>query len=151
MKIGDKLEMAIWLSGKETEQDRTRWEADVCKEAERIAQANDVLLGVAEFTVKRPGEDRVPQVPNHISGPDVQLLVMEIPILGVRQRVVSRQTGFVHDLVKEDLEKLRRITRRAHARAMPGHRLHDYECDQIIERLGPDTAAKTLRADAKLN
>ena len=49
--------------------------------------------------------------------------------------------SFVLNLDPKDLLRLRKITRRASGQ----HNLTDYECDMIIEELGPDTAVETLR------
>src|SRR3990167_11391615 len=127
MKPGDIAELSIWLDGTETE------------------QQHGVTLGPIEFTVKRPGDDRVPQVPSHIEGPDVRLLVGEAKVVYAPQYTIQPSTAFVADLDKDDLLKLRVMTRRAHARTHPGDRLSDKHCDAIIERLGPDVAVQTLR------
>jgi len=49
--------------------------------------------------------------------------------------------SFVLNLDPKDLIRLRKVTRRA-----SGNRfLTDYECDMIIEELGPEVAISTLR------
>lgn len=50
--------------------------------------------------------------------------------------------SFVLNLDPKDLKRLRKITRRA-----SGMHLTDYECDMIIEELGPDIVIKTLRME----
>lgn len=136
MKIGDLAECAIWLDGMETDTMLGRWKTD-CQYM--MANEHDPVLklGPLKFEIKRPGEDRVPQVPDHVAGPDVRLLVATAEVIGLQPRKAS----FVNDLTERDLVKLRAITRRQH-----GHRgpLTDEQCDQIIERLGPMAAAETV-------
>ena len=144
MRPGDRVECAIWLSGTETEQEIARWKTVDCHEiARRTEEHHGVALGPWTFVIKRPGEERVPPVPEHIQGPDVRLLVGEC-VAGQGRPKVERATGFVADLGKHDLEKLRRITRRARRKA-GGGLLTNSECDQIIEALGPQVALKELR------
>lgn len=145
VRPGDIFEMAIWLSGEEMPGQVAHWKTVVCEQAARTAERqNNVLIGPMTFTEKRPGEDRVPPVPDHIHGIDVRLLVAEAKVISDRPLIV-KETGFVADLRPEDLARLRQITRRAHAKRVPGDRLSDRNCDQIIEALGPDAAVKTLR------
>lgn len=136
MKIGDLAECSIWLNGTETDAMFTRWKADC---PYMMANEHDPVLklGPLKFEIKRPGEARVPQVPSHVFGPDVRLLVATAEVIGFE----TRKSSFVNDLEERDLAKLRAITRRQH-----GHRgpLTDEQCDQIIERLGPLAAAETV-------
>ena len=48
--------------------------------------------------------------------------------------------SFVLELDPKDLFRLRKITRRA-----SGKHLTDYECDMIIEELGPEVVIEELR------
>ena len=84
-------------------------------------------------------------------GPDVRLLIGEAKVGSYRRPVIVKQTGFVEDLTKEDRDRLRKLTRRAHAKTHPGDRLTDRHCDKIIEALGPDVAVKTLRDGGALH
>lgn len=150
MKPGELIELAIWLSGTETHDQIERWKNIDChKIARETERQNNVVIGPLEFTVKKPGEDRVPPVPSHISGPDVRLLVCEAKTFAVKSDFTSvRGLGFVHDLTPDDLDRLRKLTRRAHAKANPGDRLNNQRCDLIIESLGPEIAVRTLRDGA---
>lgn len=143
--IGMPIEVAIWLTGRETEQHMVQWRRDCEAEIGRFGLEHGVMMSEGVYTEKRPGEDRVPQVPDHISGPDVRLLVCEARVLRPETQIV-KSTGFVQDLDAKDLARLRQITRRAYAKTHPGQaRLNDAECDAIIERVGPESALKTLR------
>lgn len=131
MKIGDLAECAIWLDGTETDAMLRQWKAD-CPYL--ISQGHDPVLklGPIMFELKRPGEDRVPQVPDHLNGPDVRLLVGTAEVLGFQ---VAHKASFLSELAEADLVRLRAATRRAQGRNLP-----DAVCDQIIERMGPVTA-----------
>lgn len=150
MKPGELIELAIWLSGSETPEQIERWKNVDCPNIAREAERqNNVVIGPLEFTVKKPGNDRVPTVPAHISGPNVRLLVCEAQTFAGKSDFTSvRGLGFIHDLTPDDLAKLRKMTRRAHAKANPGDRLNNRQCDRIIESLGPEIAVRTLRDDA---
>ena len=123
-----------------------RWKTEHCAGVIKRAETQHrVLIGPLEFAIKRPGEDRVPPVPDHIQGPDVRLLVGEAKVVYRPDYTIVHYTGFVADLPKRDLMRLRRLTRQAHAKTHPGDRLTDRHCDQVIESLGPDVAVMTLR------
>lgn len=137
MKPGDLAECAIWLQGTETDDMLRQWKADC---AYMMANGHDPVLklGPLTFEIKRPGSDRVPPVPERITGPDVRLLIATAEVLGFE---TARPASFIGDLAESDLVKLRGITRRQH-----GHRgpLSDAQCDQIIDRLGPVAAGHVL-------
>lgn len=150
LRPGDLFELAIWLNGEEMPGHVERWRQD-CEIAAKVAEVeHSVEIGPFTWEIKRPGEDRVPPVPEHIQGIDVRLLVGQAQVRKAKP-IVLKETGFVADLDKGALTKLRAITRRAHARAHPGDRLEDKHCDWIIERMGPEVALKTLREDGKLH
>lgn len=134
MKIGELAEYAIWIDGTETEAMLRQWKAD-CAYMMASSHEPKLTLGPVTFEIKRPGEDRVPPVPDRIKGPNVRLLVATAEVLGFE--ALARQS-FVDELDKRDLKRLRRATREAHGKNLP-----DAVCDQIIDRLGP-VAAGTL-------
>ncbi len=144
-QIGMPVEVSVWLTGRETPNQMQAWKKDCEAEIGRFGLEHGVMMGEAVYTEKRPGEDRVPPVPDHISGPDVRLLVCEACVLRPETKIV-KATGFVADLDAKDLARLRKITRRAYAKTHPGQApLNDAECDAVIERVGPESALKTLR------
>lgn len=152
MKPGDIAEVAIWLSGEETPEQIDQWKTVDCPAImKQTEQQCGVAIGSIVFTIKRPGGERVPPVPDHIHGPDVRLLVGEATVAYRPQYTIRPSTAFVQDLDQKDRERLRQITRRAHARTHPGDRLTDRHCDAIIEALGPDVAVKTLRDGKTVN
>jgi hypothetical protein len=137
MKPGDLAECAIWITGEETETMLRQWKVD-CAYLMAQQQEPKLKLGPVSFEIKRPGDDRVPQVPHHLSGPDVRLLVATAEVLGFE---TTKRESFVDQLDKSDLKRLRLITRAQH-----GKKLTDVQCDQIIDRLGPGVAAQTVRS-----
>lgn len=141
------IEVAVWLTGRETPNQIEAFKKDCTEEVTAFGVMNGVVMGAPVFTEKRPGGERVPQVPDHISGPDVRMLVCEAVVVAERAMIV-KSSGFVQDLDPKDLAKLREITRRAHQKAKPLEMtLTDAQCDEIIEHLGPTSALKTLGAD----
>lgn len=143
MKAGDFIESAIWITGDESPSDRTRYEQDVRQEVARRCAEEGFEHGPVIFTEKRPGEDRVPQVPDHVQGSRVRLLVGEAKILC--ECLVSSEGSFIANLEKKDLSRLRFITRNSWLKRNPGQVLTDSECDEIIEQYGPEAAVETLR------
>jgi len=142
MKLGETLELAIWLNGDETIEHVRQWKHDCKYIMERSFDGGTLKLSPLRFAVMRPGDDRVPPVPDNIQGPDVRLLVVEAEVLGIVPAVVA--ASFLTELSSTDLERLRTITRRAHAKRT-GNILPDEICDEIIEELGPAMAMRALR------
>ena len=137
MKVGDVIETAIWLSGDESEEMRQRYINDVCAAIEEQCHTEHVLHGPITFTEKRPGEHRVPPVPDHIQGQRVRLFVAETTVMSV---IETKEGSFVANLDHVDLIRLRRFTRRQARKVMT-----DQECDQIIEQYGPEAAIDSLK------
>ena len=142
MKVGDTVESAIWLDGEESLEDRQRFEHDVTQSIETVCRDEGVLHGPVRFIEKRPGEDRVPEVPDHVQGQRVRLLVGEAEIVAKRPEI--KPDSFIANLDRMDLLRLRNLTRDAHRR-QSNTGLSDTECDQIIEQYGPEAALETLR------
>lgn len=131
MKLGDLAEYAIWVDGTETEQMLRQWKAD-CAHMMASSQEPALKLGPLSFEIKKPGEDRVPAVPDRIKGPNVRLLVATAEVLGFQ---AVQTESFIAGLDKGDLSRLRKATREAQGRHLP-----DAICDQIIDRMGPVAA-----------
>lgn len=144
MTPGESLETALWADGTETKAQLERFERDLRVNLAEIAAGNGVIIGPLILHVKRPGDDRVPPVPDHIQGPDVRLIVATAKI------VALVDTGrFTDDLEPDDLARLRKITRDGYAKVFPRrHPLTDRQCDTLINDLGPEAAADALRRNA---
>lgn len=144
--VGLPVEVSVWLTGRETGQQLDAFKKDCREEVARFGIENGVIMSEAVFIEKRPGEDRVPPVPDHIHGPAVRLLVCEATVVASLKADIVKSAGFVQDLDKRDLERLRQITRAAHQKAQPMERmLTDAECDAVIEEIGPQSALATVR------
>lgn len=144
MKPGDMAEIAMWLDGRETPQQRQQFEADCVTAMRKTEDQHKIMIGPVRFIEKRPGEERVPAVPDHIAGPNVRLLVAEARVLA-RQPQILPPRSFLLDLDLKDLMRLRTITKRAHKKARPNEpALSDAEADKIIEQFGPEAAIDTL-------
>lgn len=147
VKPGDVLETAIWMDGRETEGDVAQFKFDAVAYFQSIGDAERLVVAPTAFTEKRPLDDRVPPVPDYVSGPKVRLLVAEAAV-SERLNVLSHRS-FLADLDYKDLQLLRDATRAVHRiydRNAGGEMrtLTDPECDQIIEEVGPQAALNTL-------
>ena len=151
MQPGDLAEVSFWLNGTETPDMIERFKTDCRDRLLLEAKHHKVEVGPIAWSFLAVGAERVPKVPDHIKGPDVRLLYGEAKVAYRPEYTFKPASAFTADLAKDDLAKLRKLTRRAHARKHPGDRLTDRHCDQIIEALGPDVAVKTLRDGQALN
>jgi len=135
MRVGDLIQSSIWVTGDEHPAIRKRYEEDVIEAIDYLCDSEGFIHGEVNFTEKHPMDD-TPDVPDHIQGSRVRLLVGETE---VTQKFVQTPKGsFVANLDIKDLMKLRAVIRR--------HRpLSNVECDMIIEQIGPEAALDTLR------
>ena len=143
MKVDDFIESAIWITGDESPLTRKRYEQDVNQAISDMCAEQGFEHGAVTFIEKRPGDDCVPTVPDHVQGSRVRLLVGEAQILG--KRVITSKGSFIANLDKKDLVRLRQITRNEWLQQHPDYVLTDSECDKYIERYGPEAATETLR------
>jgi len=146
MRIGDVIESAIWLTGEEGQEMRRRYEADVTSAIDDLCHEHNLIHGPVQFIEKKPGQDRVPEVPDHIQGINVRLLVAESEVIASAPE--TSVGSFTANLEKIDLDRLRDITRQIHKR-LNGTILTNSQCDEVIEELGPEAALSTLRQQVK--
>ena len=149
IKAGDVLEAAIWLDGQEKPEHLSRFKAEVIQTVMEENAEQGLVTGPWRWETKLPGDERVPEVPDHIQGLGVCLLVGEADVLAVRSQEESR---FLAELEPSDLRKLRKITRKAHfewwRENFSGHewpRPTDRQCDTLINDLGPIAGEEALR------
>jgi len=138
MKLGDVIESAIWVTGDESVEMIAHHESQIQHCLGRLCQQERCCHGPVTFIEKRPGEDRVPEVPDHVQGQRVRLLVAETTIVEILPE--TSRGSFIANLDKKDLIRLRYLTRRG-AKAT----LTDWQCDAIIEEIGPQAALDTLK------
>jgi hypothetical protein len=140
VKPGETVETAIWLNGTETPEQMTMFKTDVASAMLEAATSQNVALTPLRWAEKRLGDDRVPEPPDHIQGPDVRLLVAEADVLEA-----ETESKFLSELEPRDLARLRRVTRETYDRQFPGYKpLTDRQCDTLINDLGPDAALASL-------
>ena len=143
MKPGDVLELGIWMDGTETQELKDRFEGDLKRSFKRSAKLADVVISPVTMIVSKPGDDRVPKVPEGLHGPDVRFLIGEAEVVNL---VPSFEGYFVADLEPKDLERLRTILRRVYQEYNPGKpELSTEKCDEFINQNGPDAALEALR------
>ena len=107
MRIGDTVESGIWVTGEEPPELRRRYEEDVTEAISYLCEEEGFLNGRVTFSLKHPMDADVPEVPDHIQGDKVRLLVGESEILSIIER-----GSFVNTLEPEDLSMLRSILRK---------------------------------------
>jgi hypothetical protein len=139
LKSGDVLEMAIWMDGTETEEMKKQFEIDL---RSAIAEV-PAITGPLIMSEKKPGEDRVPKVPEGLQGPDVRLLVGEAAIIDM---ITPDEGYFLADLEPKDLDRLVSILRRVYQSYNPGKpELSLEKCYEFINQNGPEAADEALR------
>ncbi len=139
MKPGETFQTSIWLDGTETPELLDRYKSD----AAASLMAEGMVMTPLRWATLLPGEDNVPEVPDHIQGPAVCLLVGEADVVAV-----AVDSGFfLTELEPRDLARLRRVTREAYGRQFPQYgNLTDRQCDTLINDLGPDAAVASLES-----
>ena len=143
MSVGEVRQFAWWLSGHETTDDLAAFAVGAREAMDAMSEAEGITFGPTTTVTLHPGDDHVPEVPDHIQGPDVRLLVVEAPVVGHVPGV--KPSRFTDDLGPDDLGRLRRITRDAYARRFPVRALlTDRQCETIINDLGPEAAADAM-------
>ncbi len=145
----EELEVAIWYDANEY--------VDPIKScSESIRDMIDIMCagtkdthGDIDYKILKPGDDRVPSVPRwlaKVKNATPRLLVATTKtrlMSSVRQEIPSI-TG---DLDKKDIARLRLITQKAHHKSCPDDSpLTNYECDQIIDKLGIEIVMDQLRS-----
>ncbi len=142
LKVGDIIENAIWMTGDEPEGMKERYKDDVLVTIASLCAQEGYEHGPITMHELKPGDHRCPEVPEHIQGSKVRLLVVESTL--VTKLVIDGEHSFVGNLDRNDLVKLRKITRDRAAKDLKKI-ISDDECDEIIELLGTDAALATLR------
>lgn len=145
MNVGEELETAIWLDGKETEEDLRRFvEVEVPRFYQQAQHQTGLVFGLVEWATKRPGEDRVPPVPDHISGPDVRLLIANAQAVDYVPDDAPLQPWFL-ELDPVDLKTLRILTRRLWKKRDASANPTNQQVDNMINKIGPKAAMDALK------
>ncbi len=135
MRIGDVIESSIWVNGEESPHQRALFEQDVIEALDYFCSENGFDHGLVTFTKKHPMDEDVPEVPDHIQGQKVMLLVAASTVTG--KRIETSKGSFVAELEYKDLLTLRAIIRKK-------RNLSDADCDALIEEIGPQIVLDTL-------
>ncbi len=148
-EIDNELEVAVWYDANEY--------VDPIKHcSESIKDMIDIMCagtkdthGDIDYKILKPGDDRVPSVPRWLE--KTKNATPRLLIATTKTRLMSsvcqETMGIVGDLDKKDIARLRYITRRAHHMEYPrGDPLTDYECDQIIDKLGLEIVMDQLKS-----
>lgn len=150
LRPGEILETAMWADGRETPEQMARFESDLKEQLAYFADQEGVIIGPLTVLEKRPGGERVPPVPDDISGPNVRLVVGTAKVLCSVPQFTIQSSRFVDDLDAIDLARLRQTTRASYARHFPKRpSLSELQCDQIIDEIGPEAALETLRSETR--
>ena len=134
---GDIAEFALWYVTPEEKQQAKKAIRTHIEILDKVC-----VMAPVKWREYSPGEDRCP-LPREDAPHDIRLIAGESEVMAVRSP--PKQGSFVNELDKNDLSKLRTITRKAHARQYATI-LTDPQCDEVIEKLGPSVALKTLRS-----
>lgn len=141
---GDMLEASLWYNSLNP-LDKVAAQRGVRECLEIMAQACGLLIGDIIWEDIGPEDGRVPEPPEAYYGAPM-CLYGQAPVVAARRAPVS---AFTHELEDEDLERVRTHTRKAAAGY--GQYLSDEECDEIINRIGPDAAVARLRDGAAVH
>lgn len=143
-KLGEAVQGAMWFTGEETPERKRELVEQIKTEISTTVEGAGFAHGEFRGTIMMPGEADCPEVPDHIQGVEVVLMILEVDIVCRLPNLTKR--SFVGDLDRKDLMRIRAITRGAHLSANPGSvPLTDAECDDIIERIGPESAMADVR------
>lgn len=147
MKPGDNLEWALWYNATEHPVDPISTCRDTIEEMMDVScKKHNLTHGKVTFEILKPGEDRVPEVPNWLEqqkGSMPRLIVVH----SVAEEIIKSNTGILGDLDKKDIARLRLATRRIHKQYHPkAEELSDQECDYIIDQMGIEVVMEQLRS-----
>ncbi len=147
IRLGQRLEYSLWYNAAKCLDGISEF-GDQCVEP-MINQCASYgfKCGEPTFSVLKPGDPRVPEVPFWLrmeSGALPRLLVAEATVEVLPSS--ERAGGLVYDLDRKDLERLRAITRRVHKKYYPHSPVFtDEECDTMINSMGEEVVLDTLR------
>ena len=144
---GPEVMVALWYDASQESDPVGSCSNSIGESLVRICRMQQLTCGEVSYTLLEPGNDRVPSVPRwleRIKGAVPRLLVATAQTVALPEQKSWRLVG---DLDRKDLARLRAITRRQHAKALPNATpLTDLECDAIIDQLGSEVILEQLRS-----
>lgn len=145
----DELEVAVWYDANEYADPIKSCRGSIGDMINIMCDAAKNVHGDIDYEILKPGDDRVPSVPRwleKINGAIPRLLVANTKtqlMSSVRQEPPS----IIGDLDKKDIARLRVITQKSHHKSYPNdNSLTNYECDQVIDKLGLEIVMEQLKS-----
>lgn len=136
-KPGNEVEFAIWYNANEHSDPINSCGESIKDALGAICAKNNVGYGEISYEILKPGDDRVPSVPHWLETINGAIPRLLVATTKTTSNVHQEPTGIIGDLDKKDIARLRVITRKGHYMSYPNTiPLTDYECDQIIDKLG---------------
>jgi hypothetical protein len=142
VRSGDVIEAALWFDPSRLSQE-TSARLAIERALHDCADEANAIVGPPRWEILTPGDRRLPDPPADAPR-GVKCLVGHCIVLALADERPARR--FALELDANDLARFRAITRRAWAARYPSDPpLTDHECDDWIERYGPDAAANVVR------
>ena len=148
----EELEVAIWY-------DANQYVDPIKSCSESIKDMIDIMCagtkdthGDIDYKILKPGDDRVPSVPRWLEKtngaiPRLLLATTKTQLMSSVSNVNQELPSITGDLDKKDVARLRYMTRKAHHKSRPDDGpLTNYECDQIIDKLGIEIVMDQLKS-----
>ncbi len=148
----EELEVAIWYDANEYVDPIKSCSGSIKDMIDIMCSGTKDTHGDIDYKILKPGDDRVPLVPRwleKIDGAMPRLLVAttKTQLMSSVSSVNQELPSIVGDLDKRDIARLRLITQKAHHKARPDDSpLTNYECDQIIDKLGIEIVMDQLKS-----
>ncbi len=146
---GEELEVAIWYDANEYVDPIKSCSESIGDMIGIMCAGTKDTHGNIDYKILKPGDDRVPPVPRwlaKVKNATPRLLVATTKTK-LMDSVHQELPSIVGDLDKKDIARLRVITQRAHHKSYPNNKnLTDYECDQVIDKLGIEIVMEQLKS-----
>ncbi len=146
-ETNNELEVAIWYDANEYADPINSCSESIKDMIDTLCIATSDVHGDIDYNILKPGDDRVPSVPRWLENINSAVPRLLVATTKTTNDVHQETTSIIGDLDKKDVVRLRYITRRAHHMQYPrGDTLTDYECDQIIDKLGIQIVMDQLKS-----
>ncbi len=143
-RIGDILEFAFWVTGEETEEEIHAMAEQADKRMSDVMRDDNIMLAKCGVVELKMGDERLPELPNHIHGPDVRCLIFEARVL--LDLPAPSKSRFADELEKDDFRRLSVINQTAYSRLFPNAPpLTHGQQKTIINGIGEEAVLDVLR------
>ena len=145
----EELEVAIWYDANEYVDPIKSCSESIGEMINIMCTGTKDTHGKIDYKILKPGDDRVPSVPRWLE--KIKNATPRLLVATTKTRLMSsvkqELPSIIGDLDKKDIARLRAMTQRAHHKSYPNDKnLTDYECDQIIDKLGLEIVMDQLRS-----